>query len=67
MVVTVQEIREKLIPLLCLMRIGYRKCHDPRCDKAIDRVQEWLDQLWEMEHPNENKTNKTVVENYRMD
>jgi len=43
--IPVQTIREKLIPLLCSLRIGYRTCKNSRCNKAIDDLQEWIDNL----------------------
>ncbi|HAR40191.1 MAG TPA: hypothetical protein DCR68_02300 [Coprothermobacter sp.] len=44
--ISVREIREKLTPLLCSLRIGSRKCKNPRCAKAINDIQEWIDNIY---------------------
>jgi len=50
MEITVQDIAEKLIPHLCSLKIGCRKCNDPRCSKVIKDLQDWIDNLRAMEN-----------------
>lgn len=47
--VTVKDIREKLIPIACDWRIGCRHCNDERCSKALKRLQDWLDDIYAMD------------------
>ena len=43
--ISIQEIREKLIPELCWWKLGLNHCDNPQCKQAWKDLQKWLDEL----------------------
>ena len=50
--ISVQEIREKLIPLLCSLKVSggrFKKVECQGCARVVQEIQEWLDTLLAIE------------------
>lgn len=41
-----KEIREELLPLVCAIRLGLRKCNNSLCFKSLKRMEDWLGNIW---------------------
>ena len=55
MKITFGEINDFLIPRLDWFRLGIKHCKNPKCEKALNETQDWLDTLKAVEQAEQKK------------